>query len=137
MYFMDAGMIHQVFITLGKFLEARSKRSASSAIRKLVDLAPQRATVVRGEQQIDIDIADVSVGETIVVQPGARVPLDAQVISGNSSLDESWLTGESLPVEKGPGDEILAGTINATAALVAQVTHAAPGNTAARPKSSI
>ena len=128
MYFMDAGMI-LVFITLGKYLEARSKRSASSAIRKLVDLAPQRATVLRGERHVEIPIAEVSVGETIIVQPGDRVPLDAKVISGNSSLDESWLTGESLPVEKGPGDEILAGTINATAALVAQVTRSA-GSTA-------
>jgi Cu+-exporting ATPase len=128
MYFMDAGMI-LVFITLGKYLEARSKRSASSAIRKLVDLAPQRATVIRGEQHVEVPIAEVSVGETIVVQPGDRVPLDAKVVSGNSSLDESWLTGESLPVEKGPGDEILAGTINAAAALVAHVTRSA-GSTA-------
>ncbi len=128
MEFMDAGMI-LVFITLGKYLEARSKRSASSAIRKLVDLAPRQATVVRGQQQVKIDIDQVAVGETIVVQPGDRVPLDAEVISGNSSMDESWLTGESLPVEKAPGSEILAGTINATAALVARVTRAA-GDTA-------
>ena len=124
MFFMDAGMI-LVFITLGKYLEARSKRSASSAIRKLIDLSPTRATVVRGERQIEVDIADVAVGETIIVQPGNRIPLDAQIISGNSSLDESWLTGESLPVEKGPNDEILAGTINATAALVAKITRTA------------
>ena len=128
MQFMDAGMI-LVFITLGKYLETRSKRNASSAIRKLVALAPRQAIVVRGREQLKVDIEQVAVGETIVVPPGDRVPLDAAILSGSSSLDESWLTGESLPVDKGPGDKILAGTINANAALVARVTEAA-GNTA-------
>ena len=77
---------------------------------------------MRGERQLKVAVDQVLPGETIVIPPGDRVPLDAVVLSGNSSLDEAWLTGESLPADKGPGDEILAGTINISAALVARVT---------------
>jgi Cu+-exporting ATPase len=128
MYLMDAGMI-LVFITLGKYLEARAKGRASAAIRKLLDLTPPEATVQRNGQMVNVSPSEVRLGELLVVRPGARVPLDARVISGSSSVDESWLTGESLPVDKGPGSNILAGTVNGPGALQAEVTRTA-GNTA-------
>ncbi len=128
MYLMDAGMI-LVFITLGKYLEARAKGRASAAIRKLLDLAPPEAVVERGGTLVTVPPEQVAVGEIIVVRPGAKVPLDAEITSGSSSLNESWLTGESLPVDKGPGAEVLAGTINGQGALRARVVRPA-GRTA-------
>ncbi len=128
MYLMDAGMI-LVFITLGKYLEARAKGRASAAIRKLLDLAPPEAFVRRGGQLVGVTPAQVRVGEILVVRPGEKVPLDAEVTSGSSSVDESWLTGESLPVDKSPGSEILAGTINGQGSLTARVVRPA-GKTA-------
>ncbi len=120
MYLMDAGII-LTFITLGKYLEARAKGRASAAIRKLLDLAPPLADVQRGGAIVSVPPDQVAVGETIVVRPGEKIPLDAQVLSGTASVDESWLTGESVPREKGPGSEILAGTINGTGSLTARV----------------
>jgi P-type Cu+ transporter len=128
MYLMDGGII-LTFITLGKYLEARSKGRASAAIQKLLDLAPPVANVQRDGRVMSVPPSQVRVGETIVVRPGEKVPLDARVISGSSSLDESWLTGESMPVEKSAGSEILAGTINGQGALSAQVLRPA-GQTA-------
>ena len=97
MNLMDAGMI-LMFITLGKYLEARAKGRASAAIRKLLDLAPPLANVERdGRDRSACRQPKWRVGETIVVRPGEKVPLDAEVLSGNSSVDESWLTGESIP----------------------------------------
>jgi Cu+-exporting ATPase len=126
MYLMDAVMI-LAFITLGKLLEALAKGRASAAIRRLVNLAPAVAHVERGGTTVEVPIAEVAVGERIVVRPGERVPLDAEVVSGSSAVDQSWLTGEPLPVERGPGDEILAGTINGAGALVARVARPAGG----------
>ncbi|MBX9789310.1 MAG: heavy metal translocating P-type ATPase [Pirellulales bacterium] len=128
MEFMDAGMI-LVFISLGKLLEMQAKGRASAAIRKLLDLTPPTATVVRGEHPERVLVRTVAVGETLIVKPGEKVPLDAQVLSGVSAADEAWLSGESLPVEKTTGDTILAGTVNLTGALTARVTHTA-GHTA-------
>ncbi len=120
MYLMDAGII-LTFITLGKYLEARAKGRASAAIRKLLDLAPPLASVQRGSAILSVPPDQVAIGETIVVRPGEKIPLDAQVLRGTTSVDESWLTGESAPREKGPGSEILAGTINGNGALTARV----------------
>jgi Cu+-exporting ATPase len=128
MYFADAGMI-LTFVTLGKFLEVKAKGRASQAIRKLLDLAPPEAIVVRDEVSQPVPVAAVMVGETILVRPGEKVPLDAEVVSGTSSVDQSWLTGESIPVDKSPGDEILAGTINGQGGLSARVLRPA-GRTA-------
>ena len=128
MYFADAGMI-LTFITLGKLLEVKAKGRASRAIRKLLDLTSPEATVVRDDAPQRVPLRAVMVGETILVRPGEKVPLDAEVVSGTSSVDQSWLTGESIPVEKRPGDEILAGTINGQGGLTAKVLRPA-GQTA-------
>jgi len=124
MYFLDAGMI-LCFITLGKWLESLAKGRASAAILKLLDLTPPEATISDGDMTRRVPLGAVGVGELILVRPGERVPLDAEVVSGTSGVDESWLTGESLPVEKEPGDELLAGTLNGHGALTARVVRPA------------
>ncbi len=128
MALVDAAMI-LTFITAGKYLESRARGRASRAIFRLLDLTPDEATVVRDGQAETVRPDDVHIGEQIVVRPGDRVPLDAQVITGESEVDESWLTGESLPVGKQPGSQLLAGTINGPGSLTATVTQAA-GSTA-------
>jgi Cu+-exporting ATPase len=128
MGFMEAAMI-LTFVTAGRYLETRARGRTSAAIRKLMSLAPAVATVKRGDEWQQVPLQDVTVGEAILVRPGDRVPLDAQIESGSSDINESWLTGESLPVDKKPGDELLAGTINGHGSLTARVRHAA-GDTA-------
>ncbi len=128
MYWMDAGMI-LAFITLGKWLETLARGRSSDAIRSLIALAPATATLLRDGQPVTLALSDVGVGETLLVRPGDRVPLDATVTRGTSSVDQAWLTGEPLSVDKQPGDDLFAGTINGSGSLEARVTHAA-GDTA-------
>ena len=101
LYFESAGMI-LTLITLGKWLETRSKGKTSEAITRLMDLAPKTAMVLRDGQEVELPVEDVVVGDLIVVRPGGRIPVDGVVTEGASSVDESALTGESLPVEKRP-----------------------------------
>jgi Cu+-exporting ATPase len=124
MSLMDGGLI-LTFVTLGKYLEARAKGRASRAILKLLELSPSMAHVERNLSLVEIAPADVQVGETIIVRPGDKVPLDALIQSGASDVDEAWLTGELLPVAKKTGDAIYAGTLNRSGSLRAQVTRAA------------
>ena len=128
MYFMDTGMI-LVFISLGRLLEGRAKGRASTAIRSLLDLTPAEATVVENDSPRRVNLSTVRPGITIVVKPGERVPLDAVIVSGQGSIDESWLTGEPIPVDKAVGDAIYAGTLNGSSGLTARVERAA-GDTA-------
>ena len=127
-HFHEAGMI-LVFITLGKYLETRARGGASAAILRLMDMAVPTATVLRDDVAVTVDAADVATGETLVIRPGGRIALDAEVTSGQSEVDESWFTGESLPVDKQPGDALLAGTVNGSGGLNARVTRVA-GTTA-------
>ncbi|HEY5313054.1 MAG TPA: heavy metal translocating P-type ATPase [Pirellulales bacterium] len=124
MRFMDAGMI-LLFITLGKSLEVRARGKASSAIRGLMALAPPEATVLRGGRSQRVPLEQVAAGEKLIVRPGERIALDARVVAGGSAVDQSWLTGESLPVEKSIGDVLYAGTLNGDGALTAEVTRPA------------
>lgn len=111
LYFESAAVI-LALITLGKFLEARAKGRTSDAIRKLMDLSPKTALVERDGQEFEIPVEDVQKGDTIIVKPGQSVPVDGVIIFGNSSLDESMLTGESIPVEKKVGDKVIGASIN-------------------------
>ncbi|GAB6167228.1 heavy metal translocating P-type ATPase [Thermostilla marina] len=120
MYFLDASMII-TFVTLGKFLEHYARGKTTDAIRALVELAPETAVVVRAGQAAEVPLVEVGIDETIIVRQGERIPLDAVVLDGTSEVDESWLTGESMPVAKGPGDLVLAGTVNGNAALTCRV----------------
>ncbi len=111
LYFESAGMI-LTLITLGKFLETRSKGKTSQAITRLMDLAPKTASVMRDGVETEIPVEEVRVGDTVVVRPGQSIPVDGVIIEGVSAVDESALTGESLPVDKGPGDKVSAASIN-------------------------
>ena len=111
LYFESAGMI-LTLITLGKWLETRSKGKTSEAITRLMDLAPKTATVLRDGTEVEIPVEDVLVNDLVVVRPGGRIPVDGVLTEGHSSVDESALTGESLPVEKNPGDKVAAASIN-------------------------
>jgi P-type Cu+ transporter len=101
-------------ILMGNAFEARAKGRTSAALRSLVSLQPKTARVVRGEQEIDVPVQSVVRGDTVVVRPGERVPVDGEIVSGQSAVDESMLTGESLPVRKTAGDRVIGGTINNT-----------------------
>lgn len=101
-------------ILTGNAFEARAKRQTAGALRALVDLQPKNARVLRGDEELDVPVDSIQHGDTIVVRPGERIPVDGQIISGHSAVDESMLTGESLPVEKTAGDRVIGGTINRT-----------------------
>ncbi len=116
LYFESAGMI-VTLITVGKYLEARAKGETSKALEKLMALAPQQATVVRAGREQVVPIAELVVGDEIVVRPGERIPADGEVMSGQTSIDESAITGESLPVAKQAGDRVTAATINKQGAI--------------------
>ncbi|HEX8274983.1 MAG TPA: heavy metal translocating P-type ATPase [Longimicrobiaceae bacterium] len=109
-------------ILLGNALEARAKRQTSSALRALVHLQPKTARVVRGGVEADVPVEEVRAGDEVVVRPGERVPVDGEVIAGSSAVDESMLTGESLPVKKEPGDRVIGATINKTGAFRLRAT---------------
>lgn len=111
LYFESAAMI-LALITLGKYLETRSKGKTSEAITKLMDLAPKTALVERGGTEIEIPVEEVAVGDMVIVKPGQSIPVDGEISEGSSAVDESALTGESIPVEKHPGDRVIAATIN-------------------------
>ena len=111
LYFESAAMI-LTLITLGKFLETRAKGRTGDAIRSLMDLSPKTATVRRGEEILELPVEQVAVGDTVLVRSGGRIPVDGTVLEGRASVDQSALTGESVPVEKGPGDTVAAATIN-------------------------
>ncbi len=100
------------FVTLGKYLEAKAKGKTSEAIEKLMGLAPKTARVKRGGNVVDISIDSVILGDIIIVRPGEQIPVDGEITEGYSSIDESMLTGESMPVEKGITSKVFAGTMN-------------------------
>ena len=111
LYFESAGMI-LTLITFGKFLETRSKGKTGEAIAKLMDLTPKTANILRGGAEVEVAIDQVVVGDLVIVRPGQSIPVDGEVTEGYSSVDESALTGESIPVEKAVGDRVIAASIN-------------------------
>lgn len=115
-YFETAAIIITL-ILLGNLLEHTAKTKASEAVRKLMDLQPRMAHVLRDGREVDAPVESVGVGDTLLVRPGERIPVDGVVTAGNSAIDQSAITGESIPVEKAPGDDIIGGTIN-TAGLL-------------------
>ena len=111
LYFESAGIIIAL-ILLGKYLESRSKGKTGEAIKKLMGLQPKTALIVTGNQEIEIPIDEVEVGDIIIVKPGSKIPVDGIVVEGHTSVDESMLTGESIPVEKNIGDNVTGASIN-------------------------
>jgi Cu2+-exporting ATPase len=110
--FYEASAVLLVFILLGHWLEMRARAGASEAIRALLDLAPPMATVLRDGGEVEVPTAEVLVGDTIVIRPGNKIPVDGTVREGSSLVDESMLTGESMPVGKKPGDMVIGAAIN-------------------------
>lgn len=111
LYFETSAVIITL-ILLGKYLEAISKGKTSEAIKKLMGLSPKTATIIKDGEELVIPIEEVEVGDIIVVRPGEKIPLDGEIIEGQTAIDESMLTGESIPVEKGPGDIVIGASIN-------------------------
>ncbi|WP_066894220.1 heavy metal translocating P-type ATPase [Clostridium nigeriense] len=113
LYFESAAVI-LTLITLGKYLEAVSKGKTSEAIKKLMGLAPKTANIIRNDKELIVPIEEVMVGDIVIVKPGEKLPVDGEVVEGNTSIDESMLTGESLPVEKNIGSKVVGASINKT-----------------------
>ena len=121
-YFDSAAMIIAL-ILLGRLLEARAKGQTSEAIRKLIGLAPKTARVIKDNQEKDIPVEEVQKGDLILVRPGEKIPVDGRIQEGQSAVDESMLTGESLPVDKKVGDEVIGATLNKSGSFVFEATH--------------
>ena len=120
--YFDSAAVVIALVTAGKWLEARAKRATTEQIKALMSLRPERARVVRGEEEIEIAANAVAVGDVVVVRPGERLAVDGVVIGGHSEVDESLLTGESLPVAKGAGDSVTGGSINGHGLLRIETT---------------
>lgn len=110
--YYEASVVVITLILLGKFLELRAKGRTSEAIKKLVRMRAKTARVIRDGQETDVPVEEVRVGDLVVVRPGEKVPVDGVIVEGDSTLDESMLTGESVPVSKSPGDEVIGATLN-------------------------
>jgi Cu+-exporting ATPase len=116
--FYETALMLAAFLALGKYLEAKAKGKTSEAIKKLIGLQPKTATVIRhGDNEIEIPIEDVKIGDIVVVKPGEKIPVDGEVVEGNSYVDESMITGEPIPEMKRSGDKIVGGTINKNSVL--------------------
>ena len=120
-YYESAAMI-LALITVGKMLEARSKGKTTDALKGLMKLAPKTAVVIRGEKEVQVSIEQVQKGDCFVVKPGENIPVDGEVIEGNSAVNESALTGESIPVDKAVGDKVSAATVNQSGYLKCRAT---------------
>nr|WP_312578892.1 heavy metal translocating P-type ATPase [Sedimentibacter sp.] len=120
--YFEAGGVILTLITLGKYLESVTKGKTSEAIKKLMGLAPKTAIIIRDGKEVEISIEDVEVGDVIVVKPGEKMPVDGVVIEGTTAVDESMLTGESIPVEKNSGDSIIGASINKNGSIKYKAT---------------
>ena len=120
--FYEAAALLAAFVLLGHWFEMRARGGANDAIRALLDLAPPMAVVVRDGEPVEVPTAEVAVGDLLLIRPGARVPVDAEVLEGTSDVDESMVTGESMPVPKGPGAALVGATINGRGTLRAHAT---------------
>lgn len=120
-YFESAGTI-LTLVTVGKYLEAKSKRKTGDAISKLINLIPKTAIVIRGGKEIELNLEEIVVGDIIVIKPGGSIPVDGIIIEGNSSVDQSNITGESIPIDKTIGETLISGTINKSGYLKMKAT---------------
>ncbi|MGZ7117183.1 MAG: heavy metal translocating P-type ATPase, partial [Methanobacterium sp.] len=120
--FYETALMLAAFLTLGRYLETRAIGQTSTAIKKLVGLQPKTATVIRGKKEVEIPIEDVEINDIIIVKPGERIPTDGEVIDGESYVDESVITGESIPVTKNKGKKIIGGTFNQNGVLKFKTT---------------
>jgi len=128
--YFEASAVIITLVLLGKFMEARAKRGTTAAIRQLMDLRPQTARVKRSDgTEVELPIVEVGTGDIIVIKPGENIPVDGEVVAGQSELDESLITGESLPVTKRAGDKVTGGAINGTGLLEVRATNVGEDST--------
>lgn len=120
--YFETSSVLITFILIGRYLENRSKKKAQSGMHALLEMQPDRARIQKNGEYVEIDAAEVKVGDLFMVRPGERIPVDGEMVEGDSAVDESMLSGESLPVEKHPGSPLFAGTINQHGTLVAKTT---------------
>jgi P-type Cu2+ transporter len=120
--FYEASAFLAAFVLLGHWFEMRARGGANEAIRALLDLAPPKAVVIRDGRELELPTAEVGVGDLLLIRPGSKIPVDAEVVEGASSVDESMVTGESMPLAKRPGDRLIGATINKQGALRARAT---------------
>lgn len=120
--YFDTATTIIALVLLGRFLEAKAKSTTSASIRSLIMMQPSTARVMRDKEELEVPIGDVLLGDTVVIRPGERIPVDGEVSVGGSTVDESMLTGESLPVDKIPGDAVYGGTINSVGSFTFVVT---------------
>jgi len=132
MTYYETGAVVITLVVLGRWLEARARGRTSEAIRRLVSLAPRTARIVREGRELDVPTTEVGVGDLVRIRPGERIPVDGVVLEGASTIDESMLTGESLPVEKTAESRVVAGSVNQTGALLFRATHVGSETTLAR-----
>jgi P-type Cu2+ transporter len=120
--FFEAAAMLVTFVLFGHWMEMKSRRGTTDALRALFDLVPPTATVLRDGREIELPTAEIVVGDTVVLRPGEKVPVDGEILTGQTSVDEALVTGESLPVEKGPGDPAIGGSINRSGAVTFRAT---------------
>ena len=130
--YFDTASVIIALILLGRFLEARARGQTSEAIKKLIGLKPKTATVIRVGKELEVSVDDVQVGDLVLVRPGERIPVDGVVRQGYSSIDESMITGESIPVDKKVGDTVIGGTINRMGSFQFEATRVGKDTTLAR-----
>lgn len=130
--YFDSAAVVIALVTLGKWLEARAKRSTTQQIQALMSLRPERARIEQGDREVEVPANAVCIGDVVVVRPGERLPVDGTVIGGQGEVDESLLTGESLPVAKTPGDKVTGGSINGSGLLRIQTTAVGDHSTLSR-----
>jgi Cu+-exporting ATPase len=120
--YFEVSAVIIAFVLLGKYMEDIIKRKSSAAVRKLLDLRPATARVVRDGQEMEVPADSIEIGELVIVRPGEKVPTDGELVEGASSIDEKMLTGESMPVGKRPGDQVIGGTLNTTGSFTFRAT---------------
>lgn len=130
--YFESGATILTLITLGKYLEARSKSRTSDAISRLVDLAPKTATVIRNEEEVEIPVEEIQVGDIVVIRSGQSVPVDGVIVSGNGTLDEAALTGESMPVFKEENQQVMSASINKSGYFTFRATRVGKDTTLAQ-----
>ena len=120
--YYETSLVIIALVLAGKWMEGRAKKRTAAAVTALVGLAPRTARIVRGDDEVDVPLEEVVVGDVVRIRPGEKVPVDGVVLSGTTSVDESMLTGESLPVDKSPGDAIIGATLNTTGSVQIRAT---------------
>ena len=131
--FYEAAALLVTFVLFGHWMEMKSRRGTSDALRALFNLVPPMALVVRNGKEVEVPTAEVLVGDILVVKPGEKIPVDGEVTSGTSAVDEALVTGESLPVEKNIGDEVVGGSVNTTGALTFRATKVGNSPSSSKP----